>query len=264
MNFISFLSEPKTYYKCDIVIVSGTVVQLTFIDKVPEKNVLLSGFNLVNEHNKANMSGSQYHSYFTIYKKESDLIYMLSKDESVWVEPEEKEEVPEARHVKTLKEVYTAKIEELSKTCNATITQGVAIAIDNKIKYFSYSEEDQTNIKELFDVAVQTQVPQYYHANGEMCEQYSVANIILLYVGQSLNKLKNITYYNQLKAYTNSLNDIASVSAVYYGQALIGDYLNTYLDAINQAETGFSVLLGDAYPKNLEVIAGFDPDTTEE
>lgn len=179
------------------------------------------------------MTGKTYYTYNTIWKKDTKEID-LSKDGSVWTEP-----------VITLEEVKATKIQEFSGKCNYSIVTGVDVELsDGSTKHFSYNADDQSNIKELFDVALQTQVPQFYHADGELCSLYSVEDIIKIYSMESFNKIGCTTYFNQMKAYINSLETKEEVENVYYGQELVGKYLETYNNAVNQAKIGLYKLLG--------------------
>ena len=67
------------------------------------------------------------------------------------------------------------------------------------------------NIKELFDLSVQTNVPVFYHADGESCKAYTTEELITIYTALSTNKFHHITYYNQLKMYVESLDNIDDV-----------------------------------------------------
>ena len=112
------------------------------------------------------------------------------------------------------------------------------------MEHFSYNEEDQVNIKELFDLAIQTNVPMYYHPDGASCKLYTVEQIVSIYTTNVTNKMHHITYFNQLKLYVNSLKTSEDVETVTYGDELTGDYLKTYNNAMEQASIGLTTFLG--------------------
>ena len=208
---------------------------------MPDDIILLSGFNVLNEHTLENQSDDYYHCFTTLYRNLDDMIVLLSNDGSVYVEPEP---IPEPKpYVPTLEDIKNTKIQELSSICNQKIVDGVDIEIDGEIEHFSYKDEDQTNIKEIFDLAVKTGVPMYYHPDGESCKQYTVEQIIQLYSTAATNKLHHITYYNQLKMYVNSLETIEEVEKMNYGDELSGKYIVTYLAAMAQAQLSLETLL---------------------
>lgn len=150
---------------------------------------------------------------------------------------------PTEPHKPTLDEAKSIKIAGLSRTCNALITNGVDMEIDGVTEHFSYNDEDQTNIKELFDIVMQTNSPMYYHQNNGGCRLYSAEQIINLYVTEVTNKMHHTTYFNQLKMYIKSLNDIGAVSSVAYGDKLQGIYLETYNNAMLRAKESVETLL---------------------
>ncbi len=151
------------------------------------------------------------------------------------------------KYIPTLDEVKQNKIFDFSMKCNYAITNGVALELDGETEYFSYNDEDQGNIKEIFDLALQTKMPMYYHANGKGCRLYSVEQIVNLYSTASMNKMHHQTYFNQMKMYIMSLKDKETVDALEYGVTeLTGEYLDTYNAAMEQAKNSVTVLLTQA------------------
>ena len=92
-------------------------------------------------------------------------------------------------------------------------------------------------------MAIQTQVPLYYHADGLSCKPYTVEQIVDIYTSNAINKMHHITYFNQLKLYVESLSEIDDIKAVNYGDELTGKYLETYNEAMQQAKLSMSTLL---------------------
>lgn len=208
-------------------------------------DLISGGFIELNEHN--DIIQGNYEDYKYIYKKEDDnsTIILTTVQDDVYVEPE----IPSVsdsdiiEYVPTIDDIKKQKINELSNTCNANITNGVSVQIGDNSEHFSYKDEDQVNIKELFDLAIQTQVPLYYHADGLSCKLYTVEQIVDIYTSNAINKMHHITYFNQLKLYVESLSEIDDIKAVNYGDELTGKYLETYNEAMQQAKLGMSTLL---------------------
>lgn len=220
-------------------------VEITFIENnIPNELILLSGFFEINEHNfivQADFSNMNY-----LYQKLDDLTYVLTKDENdIYIEPNISELPVESllEHFPTIDEIRHIKISSLSSICNKQIINGVDIDIDGVWEHFSYTDEDQTNIKELFDLAIQTNVPLYYHSDGNSCKLYTVDQIVTIYTTAAMNKMHHITYFNQLKMYLQSLDDAENISGIEYGYELTGEYLDTYNAAMEQAKTGMNTLL---------------------
>ena len=155
MSLVVFLSDPTVRYDAKLISESQHVMRLIFNGETPKDSVVTSGFFIINEYNYSNMSGMKYSGYTTLYRKERNEIF-LSDDGSTYIEP-----------VKTIDEIKEKKIDDFSNLCNKNIINGVSIELSTgETKTFSYNIEDQTNIKELFDLALQTNVAQYYHADG--------------------------------------------------------------------------------------------------
>lgn len=244
MDKISFLLKSDTLFDATITTVSSNVIKIVFENEILDEEVLLSGFNIINEHNNKNMTDDYYHAYNTIYLHVDENTFMLSNDGSVYVTPEptDTDDMQIAPHVPTIEEVKSSKIEELSAICNTSIINGVDIEINGVMEHFSYNDEDQVNIKELFDLAVQSKISMYYHADGQSCKLYTVEQIVNIYAMAAMNKMHHITYFNQMKMYISSLDDKDIISSISYGDELTGVYLDTYKAAMSQAQHSMDVL----------------------
>lgn len=250
MDKISFLLNNNVVYTATVTKISETVIKLTFSENIPEESILLSGFEILNENNNNNMTGNFYHGYTTLYKSIDSRTVLLSNDDSVY-SPDSDDEIiepapePVEPHIPTLDETKEEKILELSDICRKSVTDGVYVEIDGNTEHFSYTDEDQINIKELFDLVIQTNLPVYYHADGENCKSYTPKQITAIYSAAAINKLHHMTYFNQLKMYILSLDTIDSVNNVVYGQELSGEYLATCHNAMEQAKSNINALLAN-------------------
>ncbi len=245
MDKINFLFENHTV-DATVQRVSDHIIRIAFANIIPKKSILLSGFNIINEHNGNNMSDDYYHKYNTLYLKIDEKTVMLSNNGSVYVSPEDTgtdDNIIIEPHIPTLAEAKQSKITELSSICNMSIITGIDLVINDKTEHFSYTNEDQVNIKELFDLVLQTNTPMYYHADGESCKLYTAEQIISLYTTAATNKMHHTTYLNQLKMYIETLEDTDTVNGITYGQELTGIYLNTYNNAMAQANLSLEALL---------------------
>lgn len=228
-------------YKGVTDFVNKNVIVINFNGNIPSETELTNGFEILNENN--DFVQAEYPDYATVYRTYTDDVNRieLSNDGSVYVEPEPTPE-PEP-YVPTLDDIKASKISELSYICNQSIINGVNVEIDGNMEHFSYKEEDQVNIKEIFDLALETNVPMYYHSDGASCKLYTVEQIIELYSTATNNKMHHTTYFNQLKLYVKSLTDIDEVSDIEYGQELTGEYLDTYNASMEQSKLVLDALL---------------------
>lgn len=116
----------ENIYKLKIKCLSENLVEFELEDgDVIDKDVLLSGFDVVNEVTHDNQSGDYYHEYKTVYK-ETDNSIILSNDGSVYVppiipEPEELTEEELKAQEKELKiQGIKNKISELKAELSST------------------------------------------------------------------------------------------------------------------------------------------------
>lgn len=128
------------------------------------------------------------------------------------------------------------KIPELSNACNEAINAGTTIQFSNgPSEMFTYNIDDQANISEMTNAMILGATSYPYHASGSDCRMYSKDEIVQIYSTLSALKTHHLTYYNQLRAYVNSLTSAEDVYDVQYGQELTGTYLDTYNTLMQQA-----------------------------
>ena len=85
---VKFL-ESNNIIQVQITCISNTLVQFNFDDNDrPSNEILLSGFEVLNENTFENQSDDYYHSYTTLYRDIDENSVILSNDGSVYVEPE--------------------------------------------------------------------------------------------------------------------------------------------------------------------------------
>lgn len=153
---------------------------------------------------------------------------------------------PEEITTQLLPSIKQSKIAELSAMCNQAINQGMEIQLTPEVKeYFTYSIDDQANISEMFNALILGAESYPYHASGAECRMYMPSEIVTMYSNLSGLKTHHLTYYNQLRAYVESLNDAKAIQAVTYGQELTGDYLAKYNQLVAQAQVEMAKVLAN-------------------
>jgi len=247
MSLIKFLNNNKTH-KINLSFYPSESTKRVLLEfnnatDIPDESELLSGFVELNEHNL--IEQGDFSEFIYLYRKFDDCPhYILSNTiDDIYHEPVPEEPVVIEPYAPTLEEVQYSKINELSSICSMYITNGVDVEIDGEYEHFSYKEEDQVNIKELFDLTLQSNTPMFYHSDNNGCKLYTVDQIISIYSMAAMNKMHHTTYFNQLKQYIKSLNNIDDIVAIVYGQELIDDYLATYNSAMQQAQCSMESLL---------------------
>lgn len=247
MEKIKLLST-DTMYNCKLNVLKKGVFKIS-IDTNTDLSyeVFSEGFQLLNEHNNSVMGN--YSDYTVLYKAseedEKNVFYISngeiyvehdtdtdnSNDTQVELTPEELEQ----QKLENFIRVKQSKIAELSNACQEKIEDGVYV--DNK-KY-SYTIQDQSNILNAMKLAKETGLEVPYHADDEPCTLYDYSTIASIYMQQQMNLTVNQTYFNQLKQYINSINDVEQtedIVAIVYGQELTGEYLDTYNTIIAQSQ----------------------------
>lgn len=130
----------------------------------------------------------------------------------------------------TLEYLKTQKIKEMSHICNQTITNGFDITLsDGKEHHFSLTTQDQLNLITLSAMvsAGETTIP--YHADGELCKNFSINDIENVIHTATVFKTYHTTYYNSLKEFIESIQDRSEVSNIYYGITIPNEYQSEIL-----------------------------------
>ena len=88
MSKIVFIKEPSTIYDGQFSQIGKHQVRLIFTDTVPSDEVLLSGFNLVNEYNGVIQTKRPDYTYLYRKYEENQNQIELCNDGIAWVKPE--------------------------------------------------------------------------------------------------------------------------------------------------------------------------------
>ena len=161
----------------------------------------------------------------------------LETEDEIVVEPETPvEEAPEyvdPNDVITVDYVKNMKVAEMSKTCNKVITNGFDIVLsDGNVYHFSLTTQDQLNLITLSSMVAsgETQIP--YHADGELCRFYSAEDINTIITTATQFKTYQVSYFNALKAYVESMTDIETIGAVTYGMEIPAEHQSDVLKVL--------------------------------
>lgn len=131
-----------------------------------------------------------------------------------------------------LMKIKEKKIEVMSQECNNQITAGV----DWNGNHYSLTLDDQTNIGNLTLLAsAGTPVPYHADGDGANCKFFSAEEFVQFSTYCQQFKVYQLTYYNQLKGYINTLTSIDDILSINYGTPLTG----TYAEALSTMTGGF-------------------------
>lgn len=138
----------------------------------------------------------------------------------------------------TLDEFKSYYKEQIGKECTAAIENGVDVETTLGKKHFSYTIEDQSNVKDLIITAIFTDftLPLPYHADGELCTLYQPNDIQKIYMFLCSNKTYHTTYCNVLNAMINEAKDLVSVKAITYGMEITDEKYLEVMSKINESK----------------------------
>lgn len=174
----------------------------------------------------------------SIEEDEYNLLYAAAEaSEDIAIEPPEP--VPELppsadpAEAVTLEYIRKAKTAEMSAECRKTITGGFDIVLsDGESHHFSLTVQDQLNLITLSAMveAGETAIP--YHADGELCQEFSAADITKIIGAATAFKMYHLTYYNALRGYIGRLDDIKEIGGVEYGMNIPEEYMTEALKKV--------------------------------
>lgn len=119
--------------------------------------------------------------------------------------------------------VRPAKLEELSKACNAAIVGGCDVVLSTGTGHISLTNEDQINLTNAA-ATVEAGAQEYpYHLDGQLCSMYPAADIMIMAQAATAHKLYHTTYYNHLAALVKRCTTSTEVQAIVYGAELPDD-----------------------------------------
>lgn len=161
-------------------------------------------------------------------------------DEVEWEEePKEPDEILED---KTLEEVRKRQLEKLGDACQKIIYNGIDVHLSNgDVRHFDLKIEDQLNLLTLSTMVSNGENLIPYHASNELCTYYSAEDIINILKVATEFKTYHTTYYNSLKNWVMSMNTIAEIGSVEYGDEVPAEYCSDILlNIIESSESGLN------------------------
>ena len=87
LDIVKFLRGKENIY-VKLRVLTEHLVEFTFSDNKPSCEVLLSGFEVLNEYDFQNQSDVYYYGFTTLYREIDENIVILSNDGSVYIESE--------------------------------------------------------------------------------------------------------------------------------------------------------------------------------
>lgn len=163
----------------------------------------------------------------TITLKEIDINKKLQS-----IEDAMKDTVPDETAM-TLEEYMAYKIKQFGAECSKNIYAGVDVETSYGTEHFSATDEDQRDIKDLADAAMNAKVSLPYHADSSQCKVYSYQDIIKIYCEMKKLVLNETSYCNALNTYVREkLYSKEEIAAVKYGQEITDSTIKSNMETV--------------------------------
>ena len=138
-----------------------------------------------------------------------------------------------------LSDVKNAKISEMNNICNTTILNGFDIELsDNQTYHFSLDYTDQTMISKLNDKAIAGETFLPWHWDNGTCKIFLPEDIKKINAAMEELITFQITYFNSLRDYINSMRKVDKVMGVTYGVKIPEQHQSEVLKILYQKIEG--------------------------
>ena len=192
-------------------------------------------------YEQASIIGIDYVEY-SIIKKALDI------NDSIDITPEQNNEEPPIEDdiiptdeptAATLEFVRNAKIAQMSKICHDTIVNGIDVILsDGQSHHFSLQIEDQIKIQALAMKAQGGEQTLFWHEDDKPCQFYSAADILKIYAALENIQTFETTWFNSLKMYIMSMDNIEQIDAVTYRTEIPIEYQGEVLRYLLSQQVG--------------------------
>lgn len=142
----------------------------------------------------------------------------------------------------TIDEYRQFMLQHVNSDCKQDIYKGTSIEIDGVQQHFSFKNEDQINLLQLYLMSKMyssiTMLP--YHSDGQTCMFYTSEQIKTIYTTLIIRLISITTYTNQLHMYANTLNTKDELSHLKYGMELPEEYSTVVANVVNETIVALS------------------------
>ena len=194
----------------------------------------ISGFYILDA--LGNIRG-KYEDYTTLYR-ELDNSFILSNDESVYVEPEPLPD-PEP-YEPTLEEIQESKVLEMELMKQQVVNSGIDVELlDGTTKHFPLDNDSllyMMGLKAMVDEGSE-QIPWHTDDENEPCEFYSNANMKKIMSEAMAFITWNETWIKDLVRYIRSLTNKEDVQAITYSTEIPVEYQSEVLQTMIAAQS---------------------------
>ena len=233
MAYLKFLNSSEVY-KCK-VIPQDNIATLKFDS---EMEVSTAGFDLyLDEACQTDIGVGFYHAFTTIYRNDDTTAeyngYQLSKDGSVYEEPEPPEQTEP--YEPTLEEVQEQKVAEMNGIQQQVVAYGCEVELtDGTKERFTLTTNDQLSLNALSVKTLEgMQIVPWHPADESVhCKFYSEEDMKKI-TDACMNWVAyHVTYFRDLRIYIRSLQDKNTINAIQYGDSIPTEYQSEVLQSM--------------------------------
>lgn len=152
----------------------------------------------------------------------------------------------------TVEDFRKYTLNKISEECQADIFKGDHVTLeDGSSPNFSYTAQDQQDLKALCDTALQLPQMRYsWHPDGMPCTLYTSNEIVNIYATLQMKLLQRTTYCNALNQLVNNASTREEIGQYYYGCSLPNDLqenVNNIIEAMRQV---FDIIMNPIVSNN--------------
>lgn len=123
-----------------------------------------------------------------------------------------------------LERAMREKLDKVNADCHAQIVAGCDVTLsDGTVGHISLTDEDQINLSAAYNAVLGGADSYPYHLDGQLCQIYLAADIVLMGRAATAHKLYHTTYTNHLHAWIERCQSEEEVAAIVYGAELPAD-----------------------------------------
>lgn len=222
----------ETQYEGFISIIAKNIIQ---VQGLPQAT---AGFYLYRDNNYERLIGN-YSTYTTLYRV-VDIdknIYEYSNDGSKYIAPVEKPIIVDngqrEEYKPTIEEIRTHKIDEFKILSNRIIEQGETVTLSDGSKdEFNYTQMNQMNLANAFNLAVATKDSVPYYDKDNVCKIYSAEDIIRIYSSCQILVTYHVTLAHQLADQIKNMESIEEIKTLEYSYESLDEQHKKNFDTI--------------------------------
>lgn len=222
----------ETQYEGFISVIAKNIIR---VQGLPQAT---AGFYLYRDNNYERLIGN-YSTYTTLYRviDVDKNIYEYSNNGSKYVAPVEEPIIVDngqrEEYKPTIEEIRTHKIDEFKILSNRIIEQGETVTLsDGSQDEFNYTQMNQMNLANAFNLAVATKDSVPYYDKDNVCKIYSAEDIIRIYSSCQILVTYHVTLAHQLADQIKNMESIEEIKTLEYSYESLDEQHKKNFDTI--------------------------------